>query len=101
MFVMKKLEAVAEKVKEGETKSDRLVILRQQLTTINLPSQFQLPLNPHMKVLLELYFFYCILFIVTMPNVGMNKLIKSIIDIGLVYKRRSDICLFIYFIKIV
>lgn len=50
MFVMKRLETVAEKVKEGETKADRLVILRQLLTDINLPNQFQLPLNPHIKV---------------------------------------------------
>lgn len=50
MFVMKRLETVAEQVKEGETKADRLIILRQLLTDINLPSQFQLPLNPHIKV---------------------------------------------------
>jgi hypothetical protein len=57
MFVMKKLETVAEKVKEGETKSDRLLILRQLLTDINLPTQFQLPLNPHFKVYIHSYDF--------------------------------------------
>ena len=61
MFVMKRLENVAEKVKEGETKADRLVILRQLLTDINLPSQFQLPLNPHIKVVCFRYIWFYVL----------------------------------------
>jgi hypothetical protein len=50
MFVMKRLERVAEKVLEGESKTERLAILREQLEVIVLPPEFQLPLNPHIKV---------------------------------------------------
>lgn len=50
MFVMKRLESVAEKVCEGKSKSKRLEILRETLKTVVLPSEFQLPLNPHIKI---------------------------------------------------
>mmetsp|Transcript_22545 Transcript_22545/g.32952 ORF Transcript_22545/g.32952 Transcript_22545/m.32952 type:complete len:1155 (+) Transcript_22545:111-3575(+) len=50
MFVMKRLENVAENVKRGESKSDRLSILREHLRKTVLPKEFQLPLNPHIKV---------------------------------------------------
>lgn len=48
MYVMKRLEAIAVKVCEGESKSKRLEILRQQLKEAVLPSEFQLPLDPHL-----------------------------------------------------
>jgi hypothetical protein len=51
MFVMKRLERVAEQVVLGESKSKRLEILREQLRLTVLPAEFQLPLNPHIKVL--------------------------------------------------
>lgn len=50
MFVMKRLEHVAETVKTGESKSERLSILKEQLRATVLPKEFQLPLNPHLKV---------------------------------------------------
>jgi len=50
VFVMKRLEAVAELVCQGESKSARKQILHEQLSQINLPESFQLPLNPHLKV---------------------------------------------------
>jgi hypothetical protein len=50
MFVMKRLENVAENVKLGESKGERLHILREHLRKTVLPNEFQLPLNPHMKV---------------------------------------------------
>ena len=50
MFVMKRLEHVAETVKTGESKSERLAILKEQLRATVLPKEFQLPLNPHLKV---------------------------------------------------
>ena len=50
MFVMKRLERVAEEVIKGESKSRRLEILKEQLKITVLPQEFQLPLNPHMKV---------------------------------------------------
>ena len=50
MFVMKRLENVAETVKTGESKSERLSILKEQLRATVLPKEFQLPLNPHLKV---------------------------------------------------
>ena len=50
MFVMKRLERVAEKVILGESKSERLEILREQLRVTVLPPEFQLPLNPHSKI---------------------------------------------------
>jgi hypothetical protein len=65
MFVMKRLEAVAESVKLGESKSERLEILKNQLRMTVLPTQFQLPLNPHIKViyLLYIYWLYVIVFL--------------------------------------
>lgn len=50
MFVMKRLERVAEEVVKGESKSERLEILREQLRVTVLPPEFQLPLNPLIKV---------------------------------------------------
>lgn len=50
MFVMKRLEKVAELVCTGESKSERLEILRNELRTLVLPSEFQLPLNPNLLV---------------------------------------------------
>lgn len=50
MFVMKRLESVAEKVCAGKTKTKRLEILRETLRTVVLPPEFQLPLNPHIKI---------------------------------------------------
>jgi len=50
VFVMKRLESVAEKVAAGATKSDRLKILHLLLKETILPTEFQLPLNPHLKV---------------------------------------------------
>jgi hypothetical protein len=50
MFVMKRLENVAENVKLGESKAERLTILREHLRKTVLPNEFQLPLNPHIKV---------------------------------------------------
>lgn len=54
MFVMKRLENVAENVKLGESKAERLSILREHLRKTVLPNEFQLPLNPHIKV--NIYF---------------------------------------------
>jgi CRP-like cAMP-binding protein len=50
MFVMKRLERVAEAVKVGEKKSQRKAILKEQLQAITLPPSFQLPLNPKIRV---------------------------------------------------
>lgn len=50
MFVMKRLESVAEKVVTGVSKTDRLEILHRELKTTVLPNEFQLPLNPSLKV---------------------------------------------------
>jgi hypothetical protein len=50
MFVMKRLEKVAEKVKLGDSKAERLDILKKELKATVLPPEFQLPLNPHIKV---------------------------------------------------
>jgi phosphatidylinositol-4,5-bisphosphate 3-kinase len=50
MFVMKRLEVIAQKVVDGDSKAARLEILRQQLRDAILPPEFQLPLNPLMKV---------------------------------------------------
>ena len=50
MFVMKRLEKVAELVVKGESKAERLEILHEQLRKTVLPPEFQLPLNPHIKV---------------------------------------------------
>jgi Phosphatidylinositol 3- and 4-kinase/Phosphoinositide 3-kinase family, accessory domain (PIK domain) len=49
MYVMKRLEAIALKVVEGESKAERLEIMRQQLKDAVLPNEFQLPLDPHMR----------------------------------------------------
>jgi hypothetical protein len=49
MFVMKRLENVAENVKLGDSKAERLSILREHLRKTVLPNEFQLPLNPHIK----------------------------------------------------
>eukprot|EP01034_Spumella_vulgaris_P029242 gene29242-36259_t len=50
MFVMKRLEHVAEQVKLGESKADRKQILHDKLSEIVLPAVFKLPLNPHLRV---------------------------------------------------
>ena len=50
MFVMKRLERVAECVQLGQTKEDRLRILHFELNRTVLPEIFQLPLNPSIKV---------------------------------------------------
>jgi len=49
LLVMKRLETVAGKVKEKETKSERLKELREQLKRCDFPVKFQLPLNPDMR----------------------------------------------------
>ena len=64
MFVMKRLENVAENVKLGESKAERLAILREHLRKTVLPHEFQLPLNPHIKVRINIYllsylYIYC------------------------------------------
>jgi CRP-like cAMP-binding protein len=50
VFVMKRLESVAELVAAGPSKQERLTILRDQLDAVALPSEFQLPLNPHLII---------------------------------------------------
>mmetsp|Transcript_34230 Transcript_34230/g.75420 ORF Transcript_34230/g.75420 Transcript_34230/m.75420 type:complete len:1239 (+) Transcript_34230:443-4159(+) len=50
MFVMKRLESVAEAVCAGESKADRKAILHARLSEIVLPSSFKLPLNPHLNI---------------------------------------------------
>ena len=50
MFVMKRLERVADQVKLGDSKASRLEILKEQLRLTVLPPEFQLPLNPNIKV---------------------------------------------------
>jgi len=50
MFVMKRLEHVAEQVKLGESKEARKKILSDRLSEVVLPAVFKLPLNPHLKV---------------------------------------------------
>lgn len=50
MFVMKRLEHVAEQVKLGESKEERKKILQDRLSEVVLPTVFKLPLNPHLKV---------------------------------------------------
>ena len=49
MYVMKRLEAIALKVVQGESKAERKQILHKQLEEAVLPSQFQLPLDPHLR----------------------------------------------------
>lgn len=50
MFVMKRLEKVAEIVAGGESKSSRLEILREQLEKISFPPSYHLPLNPQLQI---------------------------------------------------
>ena len=50
VFVMKRLESIAEEVANGPSKTERLRILRELLSEVVLPTEFQLPLNPHLKV---------------------------------------------------
>ena len=50
MFVMKKLEQVAQAVILGDSKESRKEILRARLSEIILPDTFKLPLNPHLQV---------------------------------------------------
>jgi hypothetical protein len=50
MFVMRRIEIVAERVQAQEGKAERLDTLRKLLKEINLPNNFQLPLNPHITV---------------------------------------------------
>jgi len=50
MFVMKRLESVAEAVILGESKSDRKEILHKLLKEIVFPTSFKLPLNPHLNI---------------------------------------------------
>jgi len=49
LLVMKRLETVAGKVKEKETKAERLAELKEQLKRCDFPVKFQLPLNPDMR----------------------------------------------------
>lgn len=57
MFVMRRLEHVAEEVAKGESKDARKSILRSRLSEIVLPATFKLPLNPHLTVI-TIYPFY-------------------------------------------
>lgn len=52
IFVMRKLEAIAHRVCLGDSRDERLKILREQLTAIqdSLPGEFHLPLNPEVSV---------------------------------------------------
>ena len=50
MFVMRRLEHVAEAVKLGDSREARKAILMKQLGEIVLPTVFKLPLNPHRSV---------------------------------------------------
>ena len=50
MFVMKRLESVAEAVILGESKEARKAILHARLKEIVLPTTFKLPLNPSLNV---------------------------------------------------
>jgi hypothetical protein len=50
MFVMRRLERVAEAVKQGKSKEARKKILRDKLAETVLPAAFKLPLNPHLTV---------------------------------------------------
>lgn len=50
MFVMKRLERVAEAVKLGDSKEERKRILKDKLSEVVLPTTFKLPLNPHLTV---------------------------------------------------
>lgn len=61
MFVMKRLEHVAEAVKLGDSKQARLQILRDRLKEIVLPAVFKLPLNPHLRVIYNNNFIFRLL----------------------------------------
>lgn len=50
MFVMKRLESVAEAVVLGDSKDERKRILKERLSEIVLPTTFKLPLSPHLNV---------------------------------------------------
>ena len=50
MFVMRKLESVAEAVVLGDSKDERKRILKERLSEIVLPTTFKLPLSPHLNV---------------------------------------------------
>jgi hypothetical protein len=50
MFVMKRLEAVAQAVVLGDSKDERKRILQERLSEIVLPTTFKLPLSPHLNV---------------------------------------------------
>jgi phosphatidylinositol-4,5-bisphosphate 3-kinase len=50
MFVMKRLEHVADQVKLGKTAAERTQILRDKLSAIELPAVFKLPLNPSLRL---------------------------------------------------
>lgn len=54
MFVMRRLEHVAEAVAKGDSKESRKTILRTRLSEIVLPATFKLPLSPHLTVQLFL-----------------------------------------------
>jgi len=49
MLVMRRLEEVAKQVQEASTKEERLRVLRERLSQIDVPSSFQLPLNPNLR----------------------------------------------------
>ena len=50
MFVMRRLESVAEAVVLGDSKEERKRILKERLSEIVLPTTFKLPLSPHLNV---------------------------------------------------
>ena len=55
MFVMKRLESVAEAVVLGDSKDERKRILKERLSEIVLPTTFKLPLSPHLNVYTYIY----------------------------------------------
>lgn len=59
MFVMKRLEAVAQAVVLGDSKDERKRILKERLSEIVLPTTFKLPLSPHLNVRLKAAFVGC------------------------------------------
>jgi hypothetical protein len=50
MLVLRRLEDVAKTVGTAPSKESRLQVLRERLKDIDLPSSFQLPLDPRMRV---------------------------------------------------
>ncbi len=58
MFVMRRLESVAEAVVLGDSKDERLRILKERLNAIVLPTTFKLPLSPHLNVSVVLCVFF-------------------------------------------